>query len=227
MRDIRVARDAIARSRFSRTRFARSWAPASKLDCVCRGSTTLRAACVSMRPGSCAAVCPRSRARLAMGARCGDSWSAHPPQMRSHGRSARVRNDRWRRPFASPCSTSHRSQRAPRARRRSRTRSTWRASPTELGYHRYWVAEHHGGPMLAGPAPRGADRADRSRDIADSRGQRRGDAAPLQPLQGRGDVQPAGGAVPRSHRPGTRARGRHRSADHLRPTARPASGRAR
>jgi len=23
----------------------------------------------------------------------------------------------------------------------------------ELGYHRYWVAEHHGGPMLAGPAP--------------------------------------------------------------------------
>ena len=23
----------------------------------------------------------------------------------------------------------------------------------ELGYHRYWVAEHHGGPSLAGPAP--------------------------------------------------------------------------
>jgi luciferase family oxidoreductase group 1 len=23
----------------------------------------------------------------------------------------------------------------------------------ELGYHRYWLAEHHGGPMLAGPAP--------------------------------------------------------------------------
>src|SRR5215210_7979160 len=23
----------------------------------------------------------------------------------------------------------------------------------ELGYARYWVAEHHGGPMLAGPAP--------------------------------------------------------------------------
>jgi luciferase family oxidoreductase group 1 len=22
-----------------------------------------------------------------------------------------------------------------------------------LGYHRYWLAEHHGGPMLAGPAP--------------------------------------------------------------------------
>ena len=24
----------------------------------------------------------------------------------------------------------------------------------ELGYHRYWVAEHHGGPMLAAGAPR-------------------------------------------------------------------------
>src|SRR3954452_24401883 len=24
-----------------------------------------------------------------------------------------------------------------------------------LGYQRYWVAEHHGGPMLAGPAPEG------------------------------------------------------------------------
>ncbi len=23
----------------------------------------------------------------------------------------------------------------------------------ELGYHRYWVAEHHGGPLLAGPSP--------------------------------------------------------------------------
>src|SRR3954447_24912943 len=23
----------------------------------------------------------------------------------------------------------------------------------ELGYRRYWLAEHHGGPMLAGPAP--------------------------------------------------------------------------
>src|ERR1700759_4674742 len=23
----------------------------------------------------------------------------------------------------------------------------------ELGYQRYWVAEHHGGPMLAGPSP--------------------------------------------------------------------------
>src|SRR6202167_6400507 len=28
------------------------------------------------------------------------------------------------------------------------------AKPVDrLGYHRYWVAEHHGGPMLAGPSP--------------------------------------------------------------------------
>jgi hypothetical protein len=33
-----------------------------------------------------------------------------------------------------------------------------------LGFHRYWVAEHHGGPSLAGPEPRGPHRADRRRD---------------------------------------------------------------
>ena len=33
----------------------------------------------------------------------------------------------------------------------------------ELGYHRYWLAEHHGGTMLAGPEPRGAHRARRAR----------------------------------------------------------------
>ncbi len=33
------------------------------------------------------------------------------------------------------------------------TRWTSRASPTELGYERYWIAEHHGGPMLASPSP--------------------------------------------------------------------------
>ena len=32
-----------------------------------------------------------------------------------------------------------------------------------LGYRRYWVAEHHGGPMLAGPSPEVADRPDRRR----------------------------------------------------------------
>ena len=31
----------------------------------------------------------------------------------------------------------------------------------ELGFHRYWLAEHHGGTMLAGPSPGGADRPGR------------------------------------------------------------------
>ena len=35
-----------------------------------------------------------------------------------------------------------------------------------LGYHRYWVAEHHGGPSLAGPSPEVADRADRLGHLA-------------------------------------------------------------
>ena len=33
------------------------------------------------------------------------------------------------------------------------TRSTSRASPTALGYHRYWLAEHHGGPRSPGRRP--------------------------------------------------------------------------
>ena len=34
----------------------------------------------------------------------------------------------------------------------------------ELGYHRYWLAEHHGGPMLAGSAPEALIGADRGGD---------------------------------------------------------------
>ena len=37
-----------------------------------------------------------------------------------------------------------------------------------LGYHRYWVAEHHGGPMLAGASPEVADRPDRGRHASGS-----------------------------------------------------------
>ena len=58
----------------------------------------------------------------------------------------------------------------------------------ELGYHRYWLAEHHGGPMLAGPAPEvliGPVAAATARIRV---GQRRRDAAALQPVQGRGGV---------------------------------------
>ena len=36
------------------------------------------------------------------------------------------------------------------------------------GFHRYWVAEHHGGPMLAGPSPEVVDRPDRGRHRARS-----------------------------------------------------------
>ncbi len=55
----------------------------------------------------------------------------------------------------------------------------------ELGYHRYWVAEHHGGPMLASASPEaliGPIAVDHRRHPGR---QRRGDAAALQPLQGR------------------------------------------
>ena len=54
---------------------------------------------------------------------------------------------------ASACSTSRRSPRAARARTRSRTRVDLARLTDELGYSRYWVAEHHGMPMLASTAP--------------------------------------------------------------------------
>ena len=91
----------------------------------------------------------------------------------------------------------------------------------QLGYHRYWVAEHHGGPMLAGPSPGGADRADRGRDGAHPRRQRRRDAPALQPVQGRGDVQRARRPLPRPDRPRPRPRRGHRPDDHARAPARP------
>ena len=85
-------------------------------------------------------------------------------------------------------------------------------------------------PLLGRRAPRradarrtqpgGADRPDRRRDHAHPRGQRRGDAAPLQPVQGRRDLQPARRPVSRPHRPRARARRGHRPADHLRAAAR-------
>ena len=48
-----------------------------------------------------------------------------------------------------------------------------------LGYHRYWLAEHHGGPMLAGPCAGGADRPRGGRDLDDADRQRRRDAPAL------------------------------------------------
>ena len=92
-----------------------------------------------------------------------------------------------------------------------------------LGYHRYWVAEHHGGGMIAARA-RGPDRPDRIRHAAPPGRQRRRDAAPLQPAQGRGELQHPRRAVPGADRPRPRARVGHGPDDHLRAPARPPPG---
>ena len=67
-----------------------------------------------------------------------------------------------------------------------------------LGYHRYWVAEHHGGPMLAGPSPEVLIGPIAAATEAHPGRQRRRDAPPLQPAQGGRVVHDPGGAVPRA-----------------------------
>ena len=96
----------------------------------------------------------------------------------------------------------------------------------ELGYHRYWLAEHHGA-VARRAEPGGADRARRGRDRAHPRRQRRRDAAALLAVQGRRELQPARRPVPGPDRPRDRPRLRHRPADHLRAPARPPPGLAR
>ena len=56
-------------------------------------------------------------------------------------------------PTACRSSTSRRYPRAHPAARRSRTRSTLPVWPTDLGYTRYWLAEHHNTPLIASSAP--------------------------------------------------------------------------
>ncbi len=90
-----------------------------------------------------------------------------------------------------------------------------------LGYHRYWVAEHHGGPMLAGPSPEALIGPIASATERHPRRQRRRDAPALQPVQGRRDVQPARRPLPGPDRPRARPRRRHRPDDHVRAPARP------
>ena len=63
------------------------------------------------------------------------------------------------RPVADPRGLDRRRRAAP-------TRSTSRSCAERLGYHRYWLAEHHGGPMLAGPSPEALIGADRGRHRA-------------------------------------------------------------
>ena len=82
-------------------------------------------------------------------------------------------------------------------------------------------------PDARRPQPRGADRPDRRRHRGDPGRQRRRDAAPLQPAQGRRDVHDPRRAVPGPDRPRDRPGGGHRPADHVRAPARPPPGRAR
>src|SRR4051794_41767377 len=65
-----------------------------------------------------------------------------------------------------------------------------------LGYHRYWVAEHHGGPMLAGPSPEaliGPIAALTERLRVGSGG---GVLPPYNPPKGARDVKPLSGPFP-------------------------------
>ena len=97
----------------------------------------------------------------------------------------------------------------------------------ELGYHRYWVAEHHGGPMLACASPEaliGPIAAATARLRVGSGGVMLPHYSPLKVAE---TFSMLAGALPRPHRPGPRPRGGHRPADHLRPAARPPPGRAR
>ena len=82
-----------------------------------------------------------------------------------------------------------------------------------LGYHRFWVAEHHNMPGIASSAPPVLIGHLAGATSTHPRGVRRRDAA--QPrLAGRGRaVRDAGGAAPRAHRPGHRPRSRHRPGD--------------
>ena len=66
----------------------------------------------------------------------------------------------------------------------------------KLGYHRYWVAEHHGTPMLACNAPEILIAAIADATEHHPRRQRRRDAPALQPAQGGRDVQHAAGLHP-------------------------------
>ena len=86
-------------------------------------------------------------------------------------------------------------------------------------------------PLLGGRAPRhadarlreprGPDRPDRRGHRAHPRGQRRGDAAPLQPAQRGGALQHPERPLPRAYRPRHRPGAGHRPADDARAPARP------
>ena len=96
-----------------------------------------------------------------------------------------------------------------------------------LGYHRYWVAEHHGGGMVAGPSPEvliGPIAAATTNLRVGSGGVMLPHYSPLKVAE---NFSILGRAVPRPHRPRHRPRRRHRCDDDVRAAARPPPGRAR
>ena len=97
-----------------------------------------------------------------------------------------------------------------------------------LGYHRYWVAEHHGGADARRPEPRGPDRPDRARPPTRIRVGSGGVMLPhYSPLKVAETFSMLSRPLPRPHRPRHRPRARHRPADDVRAAARPPPGRAR
>jgi hypothetical protein len=77
-----------------------------------------------------------------------------------------------------------------------------------LGYHRFWVSEHHGLPTIVGSAPEILLAAIAARTQRIRHRQRRRDAAALLGLQGGRAVPRAGRAGAGPHRPGRRPRTR-------------------
>ena len=73
-------------------------------------------------------------------------------------------------------------------RRRPAQHARSRPARRRLGYGRYWVAEHHGTPMLACASPEVLIGPIAAGDRAHPGRQRRRDAAPLQPAQGGRDA---------------------------------------
>ena len=90
-----------------------------------------------------------------------------------------------------------------------------------LGYHRYWLAEHHGGPSLAGPSPEaliGPVAAATSRIRVGSGGVMLPHYSPFKVAE---TFSVLAGPLPRPYRPRHRPRRGHRPDDDLRAPARP------
>ena len=85
-----------------------------------------------------------------------------------------------------------------------------------LGYHRYWVSEHHNSDSIVGTAPEVLMAAIAATTRAHPRGQRRRDAAALLGAQGGRAVPRARGDRARPDRSWRRPRARLRPADRLR-----------